>query len=50
MITSIRIIYIGIGYEALLHLKKGGMRILHSDTLEGILKEIKLVDVCNKEG
>lgn len=48
-INAIRILFIGTGYEALVHLGDGSMRLVHSDTIEGIFKELDLDNICDKK-
>ena len=45
MITSVRIIHIGTCYEAFIRLKDGSSRLITSDTLSGIFKEIEKCQV-----
>lgn len=48
-INAIRILFIGTGYEALVHLGDGSMRLVHSDTVKGIFKELDLDNICDKK-
>ena len=40
-VVAVRIISLGVGYEALIHLVDGSCHLITSDTLSGVLKEVE---------